>query len=105
MNEQTETVTRQFTYNTGRKYSRDGQPISVLVNSDGRAAFTDHARMITGITNGIVIHKGEQRPSEYKIAQRVQSLYDDGHYTAVWDDALDIRDSVRTDVKWARRRI
>lgn len=41
-------MTKTISFNTGRKYTRDGQHIVATLHDDGVVTFTDHARMIDG---------------------------------------------------------
>lgn len=62
-----------LSFNTGRKYAADGQPISAAFDPEtGTVAFVDHARMIEGIIR--------EMSSYFFTSGVVLGAYDTGRY-------------------------
>ena len=68
---------RDFTFNTGRLYGEDGQPIRIRQKSEDTYAFIDYNRMIIG---NVVVPNGEGM-SDARLSQVILSLYDHNDYT------------------------
>jgi hypothetical protein len=66
----------QFTFNTGRKYTAEGQVITVKV-TDGKVLFKDHSRYIYGE----IAWTGNRELTQSAVEMLVMSNYDLGNYS------------------------
>jgi len=69
-------MTNQFTFNTQRQYSPEGQIINVIYNNDNTAHFMDTTRGLTGTVNlsqNTVL-------SPITVQSAIMALYDLGKY-------------------------
>lgn len=74
---------RSFEFNTGRKYCRDGQPITVTADETDRDLFKfmDHGR---GIIGWVCVPRGAEM-GDAELAQEVLGRYDHGNYRLTRD--------------------
>lgn len=69
----------RFTFNTGRRYTLNGQLITVWVNEERDLIFFhDHSRMIRGMVHWRGI--ANDAPSQEKVATYLMRCYDAGDY-------------------------
>jgi hypothetical protein len=69
--------TKQFTFNTQRQYSPEGQIIKVIYDGDNTAHFMDTTRGLTGTVK--FPHNSDQPNTVQRL---VMALYDTGNY--IW---------------------
>ena len=69
-------MSKTILHNTGRRYSRDGQPIRIVADAEG-IVFTDWARMI----KGRIDCPDAQGMSDDLLAAYTIAAYDTGDYT------------------------
>jgi len=62
-------------FNTGRKYTREGQVVRATLHDDGVITFMDHSRMIDG-------EFGPITPAQELTQALVMAMYDNGTYKA-----------------------
>lgn len=60
-------------FNTGRKYTREGQVIRATLHADGVITFFDHSRLIDG-------EFGPITPAKELTQNLVMTMYDNGHW-------------------------
>lgn len=76
-------ATKTITFNTGRKYTAAGQPITATLHPDGTVTFFDHGRMIDGEITTLT--------AEEFSARNVLREYDAGRYRGSarsWADGM-----------------
>lgn len=73
---------RKYTFNTGRYYSPELQPIELVIVDD-TLFFNDRARLITGKVEKFSGFIPELAPSDKDIETAFLSAYDSGSYTEV----------------------
>lgn len=64
---------KTITFNTGRKYTNEGQVITATLHGDGVVTFMDHSRMIDG-------EFGPITPAQELTENLVMAMYDNGTY-------------------------
>jgi len=69
------TNTKQFTFNTLRKYSPEGQIIKVIYDGDNTAYFMDTTRGLTGSVKFPHHHDAQDT-----VQEKIMTLYDLGAY-------------------------
>ena len=69
------TNTKQFTFNTQRQYSPEGQIIKVIYDGDNTAYFTDTTRGLTGSVKFPQHHDAQDT-----VQEKIMTLYDLGAY-------------------------
>jgi len=62
-------------FNTGRKYTREGQVVRATLHEDGVITFMDHSRLIDG-------EFGPITPAQELTQNLVMAMYDNGTYRA-----------------------
>jgi hypothetical protein len=71
-------------FNTGRKYTAEGQVIKATLHKDGVVTFFDHARKIDG-------EFGPITPAQELTRNLVMAMYDNGTYKGSkrsWEDGM-----------------
>jgi hypothetical protein len=69
---------RTFTCNTNRKYTAEGQVITVAVTEDGEVLFADHSRAVTGNCGKPLF--AELIATDYELKDWVMRHYDQHSY-------------------------
>lgn len=72
---------RTIEFNTGRKYTRDGQIIRATLHDDGVVTFYDQSRMIDG--------QFECEDAAHFTKALVLDMYDHGHYRSTTRSSRD----------------
>lgn len=69
-------------FNTGRKYTAEGQVVRATLHDDGVITFMDHSRMIDG-------EFGPITPAQELTDRLVMAMYDNGTYRATARSSAD----------------